>query len=90
MQTWYEVIKWSGRVRPIEVERTTDKQLVMPDGRRVAKNDSMSAYFDNAADAVQFAKRLLGGKRQVAMAHIRDYDATLADLQARYPQEFAR
>ncbi len=56
LATWYEVVSWSGEVRPIEVLGETEKCLIIGAmGRRVFKISRYSRYFRTRREAKAYA-----------------------------------
>ena len=88
-ETWYEVWKGTGAIRPLQVERRTDKTLyVEGSGRRASIETSYAKHFPELAEAVQYAKAIGHRRYDSALRAMTEAQKFLAGLEAAYPKEY--
>lgn len=93
MDTWYEVSRWNpGAIKPVQVEKATDKTLLIVNGKSKTRADIVtkySTYYPTLDAAVRAARYMYERTISGAQSTIERAQADLAKLAAEYPAEYA-
>ena len=83
MMRWYEFVKYSGEIRPIEIMRFTDTSIWVQGQKREhreAIENEWAIRFPTLDKALAYAKDCLTQRREAARATLREIEAKLENL----------
>ena len=89
---WYEVVRYSGKIRPIEVLRSTDSSVWIPRGgsskeRREGIETDWSSKFPDYPSAFGYAMNSLKQKLHNAKRAVSELEQRIAKLKEKAPQQ---